>query len=68
MFRILLDIALFPQAVCKYWELWWSFVKRELKARYEGSVLGQLWPIIQPLALFAIYYMVFAKLLKRRSQ
>lgn len=64
MFRILLDIALFPHTVCKYWELWWSFVKRELKARYEGSVLGKLWPIIQPLALFAIYYMVFAKLLK----
>ncbi|MBU0754174.1 MAG: ABC transporter permease, partial [Planctomycetes bacterium] len=64
MIRHLLDIVCFPKAIVQYWELWWSFVKRETKARYQGSILGRFWPIIQPLALFTIYYMVFAKLLK----
>jgi lipopolysaccharide transport system permease protein len=64
MIQYIKNILFFPKLVVKHWELLWSFVQRELKARYEGSLLGLLWPVIQPLVLFAVYYMVFAKLLK----
>lgn len=64
MFRYLKDITYFPALVVKHWELLWGFVRRELKARVEGSMLGRLWPVLHPLCLFAIYYLVFAKLLK----
>lgn len=64
MIKHLKDIFLFPALIIKHWELLWSFVHREIKSRIEGSILGRLWPVVQPLALFLVYYMIFAKLLK----
>jgi len=64
MIHYIKDIIRFPKLIYQYRELLWSFVNRELKARYEGSVLGKLWPVIQPIVLFAVYYLIFAKLLK----
>jgi len=58
------SIFAFPWLLIKHWELLWSFVLRELRAKFEGSVLGRFWPVLQPLVLFAIYYLIFAKLLK----
>ena len=55
---------LLPVVIWDHRELLVAFVRRELKARIEGSVLGRLWPVIQPAMLFAIYYLVFAKILK----
>lgn len=37
-------------------------VRRELSARYQGSVLGMLWSYINPLSQFAIYYFVMGVL------
>ena len=34
------------------------------KLRYQGSVLGYLWALLRPLMMFAILYIVFAKLLR----
>ncbi len=53
-----------PVVLLRYRELLGAFVRRELKARIEGSILGRVWPVLQPAVLFAIYYMVFVKLLK----
>lgn len=53
-----------PSVVLGHRELLSAFVRRELRARIEGSVLGRLWPVIQPAVLFAIYYLVFAQILK----
>jgi len=53
-----------PAVLLRYRELMFAFVHRELKARIEGSILGRVWPVLQPAVLFAIYYMVFVKLLK----
>jgi lipopolysaccharide transport system permease protein len=39
-------------------------VRRELKSRIEGSILGRIWPIAQPAMLFAIYYFIFVKILR----
>ncbi|MHC4844972.1 MAG: ABC transporter permease [Planctomycetota bacterium] len=53
-----------PAVLLRYRELLGAFVRRELKARIEGSILGRVWPVLQPAVLFAIYYMVFVKLLR----
>ncbi len=38
-------------------------VRRELSARYQGSLLGLLWSYVNPLTQFAIYYFVMGVLL-----
>ena len=39
-------------------------VVTDFKIRYQGSVLGYLWTLLRPLALFAILYVVFIHFLK----
>lgn len=58
------DAFRLPVVLVRYHELLMSFVKRELRARIEGSILGRMWPVLQPVVLFAIYYLVFAQILK----
>ncbi len=41
-----------------------QLVITDFKLRYQGSVLGYLWSLLRPLALFAILYVVFAKFLR----
>ena len=41
-----------------------ELVKTDFKLRYQGSVLGILWSVLKPLALFAVMYVVFVKFLK----
>lgn len=41
-----------------------QLVITDFKLRYQGSVLGYLWSLLRPLALFVILYIVFAKFLK----
>jgi lipopolysaccharide transport system permease protein len=60
----ILDAFRLPLVVTRYRELLMAFVRRELKARIEGSMLGRVWPVVQPAVLFGIYYLVFARLLK----
>lgn len=44
-----------------------ELVKTDFKLRYQGSVLGYLWAVLRPMMLFAILYVVFAKILKMGS-
>ncbi len=37
-----------------------QFMKREILGRYRGSVLGLMWPFINPLFMLAVYSYVFA--------
>jgi homopolymeric O-antigen transport system permease protein len=53
-----------PSVLWRYRELLGAFVRRELKARIEGSILGRIWPVLQPAVLFTIYYMIFVKVLR----
>lgn len=53
----------FPRVVLRHRDLLRSFVWRDLAARYEGSILGRLWPVLYPLLLLALYHMVFSVLL-----
>lgn len=41
-----------------------ELTKTDFKLRYQGSVLGYLWALLRPLMMFAIMYIVFAKLLR----
>ena len=41
-------------------------VKREFAARYLGTQLGVVWPILQPLALIAVFTVVFSEVMKPR--
>ena len=41
-----------------------ELTKTDFRLRYQGSVLGYLWALLRPLMMFAILYVVFAKLLR----
>lgn len=41
-------------------------VKREFQSRYRNSLLGPLWPLLQPLAMIFIYTLVFSKVMRAR--
>ena len=43
-----------------------TLVQRDLRVRYAGSALGYLWTIIDPLAMAAIYFVVFTLIFKAR--
>lgn len=49
----------------RFGELWSSrelfvfFVRRDLKIKYKGSVLGLLWSMLNPAIVLAVYYVVF---------
>ena len=44
----------------RYRELFANLFRRDLKAKYKGSLLGVAWSIANPLALMAIYVLVFS--------
>ena len=59
-------IALARQCV-RFRELLVSLTRRELNARYRGSVLGKSWLVLQPLAFLGIYYVVFSQLFETKT-
>ena len=47
-----------------YREMIASLVRKDLKGRYKGSVLGFLWTFINPLLQLLVYTLVFSEILK----
>lgn len=45
-----------------------ELTKTDFKLRYQGSILGYLWALLRPLLMFAILYIVFAKILRWGSE
>lgn len=45
-----------------------TLVRRELSARYRGSVLGFVWSLVTPLILLAVYTFVFSFIFQPRIQ
>src|SRR6266436_6999577 len=43
-----------------------SLTRRELAARYRGSVLGILWALLTPVVMIAIFTIIFAGIFKAR--
>src|ERR671911_1969625 len=46
----------------RYRELFGSLFRRDLRAKYRGSVLGLAWSLLHPLVLMAVYLLVFSLL------
>lgn len=45
-----------------------ELTRRELKARYRGSVLGFFWSLLQPLLLLGVYTFVFGYVFRPRAE
>jgi ABC-2 type transport system permease protein len=43
-------------------DLLWTLMRRELRVRFKGSALGLFWSLIYPLAMMAVYTLVFSVL------
>jgi lipopolysaccharide transport system permease protein len=50
--------------VVRYPDLFLNIFRRELHGKYRGSALGLFWTLVNPLALMAVYTLVFSVLLK----
>ena len=50
--------------VLRYRELFGSLFRRDLRAKYKGSVLGLAWTLALPITLMLVYLVVFAVLWK----
>src|ERR1044071_8301303 len=46
------------------WELLVGLVRKDLKVKYQGSVLGFLWSLANPLLVLVVYTFVFQVVLK----
>ncbi len=44
--------------------LLWTFVGRDLRARYAGSALGIFWSVIHPLIMLGLYILVFSTIVR----
>jgi lipopolysaccharide transport system permease protein len=55
-------VTAYPMVAWHHRGLVWNFARRELLGRFRGSLLGVFWVMVQPLFLFAIYYLVFGYL------
>jgi ABC-type polysaccharide/polyol phosphate export permease len=55
-----------PWLIAGHRDLVLTTLKRDLTARFQGTLLGWAWPVLQPLLLFAIYYFIFTQLLGQR--
>ena len=50
--------------VYEYREMLKSSVRKELRSRYKGSVLGFLWTFLNPLLMLVVYSILFATIMK----
>lgn len=46
--------------------LWRTLVGQDLASRYRGTLLGRAWPLVMPLAMLAIYGVVFGAVFRAR--
>ncbi|MEA2167617.1 MAG: type transport system permease protein [Solirubrobacteraceae bacterium] len=55
--------AAFTGEVRRALNLTWTLAYLEFRLRFFGSVLGYLWQLLRPLAMFGVYYVVFTQFL-----
>lgn len=51
----------------RYRELFGSLFRRDLRAKYKGSVLGLAWSLAHPVMLMLVYLLVFSVMLKIKT-
>ena len=50
--------------IFSYRQMIYSLVKKDLRGRYKGSILGFLWTFLNPLLQLAVYTFVFSIVLR----
>jgi len=50
----------------KHKYLYWQWLKRDVAGRYRGSVLGLLWPILQPAIQILVFTLIFYEFMQMR--
>lgn len=56
----------FHQRLMRNFSLWRTLVAQEMAARYRGTLLGRLWPVLLPLLMLAMYGFVFGSIFRAR--
>ena len=64
-FKLLRELAAYPATILRNRYMVQNFFRRELMGRFHGSFLGAWWMLVQPVFLFAVYYLVFGMLFDR---
>lgn len=64
--EVLARLATLPALVARHRDLVTTTLKRDLTSRFQGTLLGWAWPVLQPLFLFAVYYFIFTQLLGQK--
>ncbi|MGL5829163.1 MAG: ABC transporter permease [Angustibacter sp.] len=52
-------------AIHRHRRVLWLLIRRDLKVRYAGSILGYLWTVLDPLLMAAVYWFVFSVVFNR---
>ena len=54
------------KSVWRYREFILSSVKREFQSKYQGSLLGSAWTVLNPMAMVFVYAIVFSQIMQAR--
>lgn len=65
LFSFLNPVAL-VRDLLQHRDLTWQLAVRDFRSRYQGTVLGLLWSLVQPLLMLAVYTFVFSTIFKAR--
>ncbi|MGH7151523.1 MAG: ABC transporter permease [Planctomycetota bacterium] len=57
-----------PSVAARHRSLLGAFVRRDIQSRFQGSVLGRLWPLLHPALLFGLYYLVFVSIIRMNHE
>ena len=49
--EVLLRIVRLPLLVAQHWDLVRTTLKRDIAARFQGTLFGWAWPVFQPLSI-----------------
>lgn len=50
----------------KHHYLYWQWLRRDVAGRYRGSILGLLWPVLQPLTQIVVFTLIFHEFMQVR--
>ncbi len=64
--RYVLDFRQLPMVAAAHRSLLWQFVKRNVSARYRGSILGLFWSFVHPMMMLCVYTFVFSVVFQAR--
>lgn len=54
----------YRKVFCYHWDLLYVLVRRDLKSRYAGTILGFAWTLIMPCMQLGIFYFIFKVVLE----